>query len=511
LQAGTPIDEKGAKKRQYQSVIAFWPSSLLAFQPPGLRASQLSSQYKAFHMVNLVLKFVSISRAAGLRISTSEVLDCLRQLQLVDILEEAQFAAVLRSNFAKSRREQFHFDRLYALFFHELRQESNIARADPLAEQMREVLQALAPEHSGNGATQALLDFLRGDPLAFFERLRQATPPDGGKGGGVGGNLGPMIRRLELMLQVNALENSLLGFLAAQRDQLHWETRRDLKELFQARLASARRLLSGQPRPFGDDRRPAVSYRQHLERLGEVHFASLTKKEVAGMREVIEQLVRKLKDIAGRRHAPKNRGTLDVKKTLRRAAGYQGTPVALFFRKPPRRKTKIVTLCDVSGSVWSAARFMLNMLYSLQECFTQVRSFVFVAGLDEVTQVFEEFEINQAIEKVLREADIEYNAATDYGLTLRQFKMHYMDILNKKTTLIIIGDGRSNYGNPEDQILEEMREKCRRLIWLNPETRYFWYTGDSEMRAYEACCDEVHPCQNLNQLLDFIKSLVLKK
>jgi len=463
-------------------------------------------------MVNLVLKFVSISRTAGLRISTSEVLDCLRQLELVDILDEAQFAAVLRANFAKSRREQFHFDRLYALFFHELRQESNITRADPLAEQIREVLQALAAEQSGNGAAQALLDFLRGDPLSFFERLQQGTAAqDGGKGGGMGGNLGPMIRRLELMLQVNALESSLLGFLAAQRDKLHWETRRDLKELFEARLASARRLLTGQPRPFGDDRRPDRSYQQHLERLGEVHFASLTKKEVEGMREVIEQLVRKLKDIAGRRHAVKNRGTLDVKKTLRRAAGYQGTPVELFFRKPPRRKTKIVTLCDVSGSVWSAARFMLNMLYSLQECFTQVRSFVFVAGLDEVTEVFEEFEINQAIEKVLREADIEYNAATDYGLTLRQFKTHYMDILNKKTTLIIIGDGRTNYGNPEEQILEEMREKSRRVIWLNPETQYFWYTGDSEMRTYEACCDEVRPCQNLNQLLDFIKSLVLKK
>jgi uncharacterized protein with von Willebrand factor type A (vWA) domain len=460
-------------------------------------------------MVSLILKFVSISRAAGLRISTSEVLDCLNQLKLVDILNEPQFAAVLRANFAKSRREQFHFDRLYELFFHELRQESNIAHADPLSEQIRDVLQALFPQQNGNGAAQALRDFLGGDPLRFLERLQQGFVEGDGKGGGMGANLGPMIQRLELMLQINALEGSLLRFLAEQRDRMHWETRRDLKALFEARLVNARRLLSGHSRPFEDDRRAVASYQQHLDRLGEVHFASLTKKEVEGMREVIEQLVRKLKDTASRRHAVKNRGTLDVKKTLRRAAGYQGIPMELFFRNRPPRKTKIVTLCDVSGSVWSAARFMLNMLYSLQECFTQVRSFVFVAGLDEVTKIFEDCEINQAIEKVLREADIEYNAATDYGLTLRQFKKHYMDILNKKTTLIIIGDGRTNYGNPEEQILQEMREKSRRVIWLNPETHYFWYTGDSEMRTYQACCDEVRPCQNLNQLLDFIKSLVL--
>jgi uncharacterized protein with von Willebrand factor type A (vWA) domain len=460
-------------------------------------------------MVNLILKFVSCSRTAGLRISTSEVLDCLNQLNLVDILDEKQFAAVLRANFAKSRREQFHFDRLYDLFFHELRQESGISHADPLSEQIQNTLLTLAAEQNGDKTHQAVLDFLNGDPLRFLEQMRQGFMEEKGQGGGMGSNLGPMIQRLELMLQINAVEDTLMQFIAAQRDRMHWEIRRDLKELFDARLASARRLLTRSGRPFEDDSKKTPSYQQHLDRLGEIHFASLSKKEVAAMREAIDQLIRKLKDTISRRYAAKKRGALDVKKTLRRAAGYQGIPLELFFRSRPPRKAKIVTLCDVSGSVWSAARFMLNMLYSLQDCFTQVRSFVFVAGLDEVTGVFKDCEINQAIDKALKEANIEYNAATDYGLTFRQFKKDYMDILNKKTTLIIIGDGRSNYSNPEEQILDDMRERCRRVIWLNPETRYFWYTGDSEMRAYQACCNEVRPCQNLNQLLEFIQSLVL--
>jgi uncharacterized protein with von Willebrand factor type A (vWA) domain len=461
-------------------------------------------------MVNLVLKFVSLSRAAGLRISTSEVLDCLHQLKLVDISDEPQFEAVLRANFAKSRREQFHFERVYNLFFHELRQEAGIAHADPLANQIQNTLQTLTSELDGNEAQQAVLDFLGGDPLPFLEQLQQyLVGGNGENGSGMGSNLRPMIQRLELMLQINAAEDQLLQYFSDQRDQMPWETRRDLKELFDARLESARRLLTKQRRPFDESADKITSYKQYLDRLGEIHFASLTKKEVEGMREAIDQLVRRLKDTVSRRDALKKKGVLDVKKTLRHAAGYQGIPVELFFRNRPPRKAKIVTLCDVSGSVWSAARFMLNMLYSLQECFTQVRSFVFVAGLDEVTKIFEDFEINQAINKVLKEANIEYNAATDYGLTFRQFKKNHMDVLNKKTTLIIIGDGRSNYGNPEDHILDEMRERCRRVIWLNPETQSFWYTGDSEMRLYQACCSEVRPCQNLNQLLDFIKSLVL--
>jgi len=314
---------------------------------------------------------------------------------------------------------------------------------------------------------------------------------------------------MELMLAVNRMAQEVDRYLAARRAHMDWETRRDLRDHFDARLQAARRLLSSRKHVPAEQTSKPISYRGRLERLGEIHFASLTPREVEEMRAVIARLVRKLKDTLGRRYAARRRGALDVKKTLRRAAGYQGIPLEICYRDRPPRKAKIVALCDVSGSVWSAARFMLTMLYSLQECFSQVRSFVFVAGLAEVTRVFENHEINRAIDKVLKEADIEYNAATDYGLTLRQFRREYMDILNKKTTLIIIGDGRSNYSNPEVSILEQMREKCRRVIWLNPETEQFWYTGDSEMRAYEACCHEVRPCRNLNQLVDFITSLVL--
>jgi uncharacterized protein with von Willebrand factor type A (vWA) domain len=460
-------------------------------------------------MVNLVLKFVGIARTAGLRISTSEVLDCLNQMKLVNIAEETQFAAVLRANFAKSRREQHHFNRLYQMFFHELRQDPSIASSEPLSQQIQDVLQALAPAEADNWNWQTVLGFLDGDPLPYFEQLQQIGAGTDDQNRGPGANLGALAQRLEIMLTLNAIEASLEQFFADHRDQMDWEMRRDLNAHFKNGLESARRLLTQDRQIYATGADKNVSYRQRLDQLGEIHFASLTPKEVETMREVIEQLVRKLKDIIGRRYARQSRGVLDIKKTLRRAAGYQGIPMELFYRNRPLRKTKIVALCDVSGSVWSAARFMLSMLYSLQDCFTQVRSFIFVAGLEDVTRVFEDYEINQAIEKVLKETKIEYNAATDYGMTFRQFKNSHMDMLNKKTTLIIIGDGRTNYGNPEETILDEMRDRSRRVIWLNPETPYFWYTGDSEMRTYMECCDEVRPCQNLNQLLEFIESLVL--
>lgn len=459
-------------------------------------------------MVPLLLRFVAGARAAGLRVSTSEVLDCLQHLERIDPLEENQFKSVLQANFAKSRREQAHFERLYHLFFHELRQDPSIARSPALAAATRAVLQSLPPEFLTDPLLQALVDFLGGDPLRLVEHWAAtpggAGPP--GPGSAPGGRSAG--RGMELADRIRMLEDQLNQALGDRREELGWEERRDLSAHFQDRLRAARRLLGGSEahRAADEERRPGA--RRPIDELGEVHFASLTPREVEAMREAIALLVRRLKDRIGQRRSAHRRGALEIKKTLRRAAAYEGVPLEVFRRRRPPRRAKIVTLCDVSGSVWSAARFMLNMLYSLQGCFAQVRSFIFVAGVQEVSEVFKRHAVNPAIEKILKEADIDYNAATDYGRSFREFRRRHLETLNRQTTLIVIGDGRCNYTHPEEGLLAEMRSRCRRLIWLNPEARQFWYSGDSEMRAFEAVCDEVRPCQNLNQLLAFITTLV---
>jgi hypothetical protein len=459
-------------------------------------------------MVPLLLRFVAGARAAGLRVSTSEVLDCLQHLERINPLEEVQFKSVLRTNFAKSRREQAHFERLYRLFFHELRQDPSIARSPELAPAIHAILQSILPAAGADPVMQALIDFLAGDPGGLADRLSAADaggrpPGAASSGGGMGG------RRLELAERIRMLEAQLDQALAGRRGELEWEERRDLSAHFQDRLNAVRRLLGESPEEPVPAQERQRSFRHVVDELGEVHFASLTPREVEAMREAIALLVRRLKDRISRHHAARRRGVPDVKKTLRRAAAYEGVPFEVCFRRRPPRRAKIVALCDVSGSVWSAARFMLNMLYSLQGCFAQVRSFIFVAGVQEVSEVFKQHAVNPAIDKILKEADIDYNAATDYGRTFREFRRQYLDILNRQTTLIIIGDGRCNYTHPEEGLLAEMRARCRRLIWLNPEARQFWHSGDSEMRVFEAVCDEVRPCQNLNQLLAFITTLVL--
>jgi len=459
-------------------------------------------------MVKLIQQFASCCRAAGLRISTSEVLDSLNQLQLINPTEEQQFRSLLRANFAKSMRDVQHFDRLYHLFFHEMRMDTaDIKHATSHSDRIKKVTKFLKQMPHDNPVYDAVVDFLQGNPLALLREMRRIQTEE--EVTMLRFNLGPLGNRLNVLLQINKAAAAARDLVAENYAKTDSTARHDLTAYFAERVDAARSILMYEPRPGDINTKKVNTYEQRLKGLGEKSFSSFTREELEEMREAIDKLVRKLKNIVSRRFSVRNRGNLDVKKTLRASAKYNGVPLDIKYRRKTKRKSRIVTLCDVSGSVWAAARFMLNLLYSLQDCFEKVNSFVFIDHLSEVTSIFEEHEINEAIRLVLETADVHYDAPTDYGETLRNFKKDYMDLLTKKTTLIIVGDGRSNYMNPEDAILGQMRERCRRVIWLNPEQENLWGTGDSEIRSYMHHCHEVRQCRNVNQLFTFIEDLVL--
>ncbi|PKN77319.1 MAG: hypothetical protein CVU52_00975 [Deltaproteobacteria bacterium HGW-Deltaproteobacteria-10] len=461
-------------------------------------------------MVDLVLKFISACRASGLRISTSEVLDCLRHLDRIDCTCEPEFRAALRANFAKSIRELNHFNHLYHLFFHELRLDAaDMDQAGQVGEQIRKVTDRLRQDTSQDAEYKTIVDFLAGDPHSLLQELHRLRTESDDSSQSVKFNLTPLGGRLKILMQIVRAGSAADALIRDESVGIDAPGRLLLAKHFEERLARAQKLLLFEPLSDQQGIKKSDDAGERLKQLGEKPFSSFTARETMEMREAIDVLVRKLQNISSRRFAVRNRGGLDIKKTLRAAARYNGVPLDLKYRRKAIRRSRIVTLCDVSGSVWSAAHFMLNLLYSLQDCFDRVNSFVFVDRLTEVTETFEENDINEAIEIVLKKADVNYDATTDYGETFRHFKRNSMDILTKKTTLIIVGDARSNYLNPEDAILGEMRDRCRRLIWLNPEPEAIWGTADSEIYNYRQYCHEVRPCRNLNQLISFIEELVM--
>ncbi len=460
-------------------------------------------------MLDLVQKFVSSCRVSDLRISTSEVIDCSRQLKLINSVDEEQFKTVLRANFAKSHRDQAKFDYLYNLFFKSMNEDADLSGFESYDDQINDVLDLLKNQNDLNDLDNSIMEFLDGEPKDFLSEIQSIRDmEDYDTPRVVKSNMAQLAGKLQIMLQLNKTKDRILELVKNQENYSDDE-REAIDSHFRNLLNTANSLINKDPRPYNESIKNVQSHNKHYDKIGESPFSSLTSEEIEEVRVVIDKLVKKLKDIVSRRYYSKNKGVLDIKKTIRRSAKYHNIPIEIKFKDKPLRKGKVVTLCDISGSVWSAARFMLNLLYSLQDCFSKVKSYVFVSELADVTSFFQDYEINEAIKKVLTDTDINYEANTDYGETFSMFRRDHLHELDKKTTLIIIGDARSNYFNPQQNILNEMRDRCRRVIWLNPEEEKFWDTGDSEMYNYLPYCHEVRSCNNLNQLIDFIEELIL--
>jgi prepilin-type processing-associated H-X9-DG protein len=178
------------------------------------------------------------------------------------------------------------------------------------------------------------------------------------------------------------------------------------------------------------------------------------------------------------------------------------------FKVKSRSRPDLVLLCDVSGSVAAFTRFTLLLVACLQLQFPRIRSFLFIDTVDEVTETLKTTDPADAIPKALQIANVVWlDGHSDYGHSFKQFHERYMEAVNDRSHVLVLGDARSNYRNPEAWVMKDVREKAKRVWWLNPESQQHWDTGDSVMSAYAEHCDAVHECRNLRQLAGFIEKL----
>ncbi|MEO7803874.1 MAG: VWA domain-containing protein, partial [Actinomycetota bacterium] len=198
---------------------------------------------------------------------------------------------------------------------------------------------------------------------------------------------------------------------------------------------------------------------------------------------------------------------LDFRRTIRASLQTGGTPAYPKFKQRTVRPD-IVVLCDVSGSVAAFSRFALALLHALAQHFRRVRSFAFIDAIDEVSSFFQGGDFDEAARRVRDEArTVWLDGHSDYGHALKQFLADHEDALGPKTTVLLLGDVRSNFRGPEAASLEQIRARCKRLYLLNPEPERHWDTGDSIVSTYEPFCDGVFECRNLKQLTTFIERI----
>ncbi len=249
----------------------------------------------------------------------------------------------------------------------------------------------------------------------------------------------------------------------------------------------------------------ATGRRLREELLRKVKLSNVEHRSFRLIQEIVYKMAKRLATLYGRRKKVFKKGQLHVPRTLRHNLSYDGAIFDLKWKSVKIDRPKVFAICDVSGSVANYARFMLMFLYSLEEVMPKVRSFAFSSDLAEVTELFGHNGIEDAIAKTLRDYS---GGSTDYGQAFQDFKRLCMDDIDNRTTIVILGDSRNNYGEPRVEILKELYDRAKRVIWLNPESRGSWAVGDAEMHRYRAYCHQVDECNSLAHLERVVGNLL---
>jgi uncharacterized protein with von Willebrand factor type A (vWA) domain len=243
-------------------------------------------------------------------------------------------------------------------------------------------------------------------------------------------------------------------------------------------------------------------------------FRRLSEEEADALRDEVRRLAARLRSRAALRHRRGKKGVLDPKATIRANLRNGGVPIELRL-KTRHLKPKLALICDISTSVRHCAEFMLRLIYELQDQVAKARSFAFIDHIDEISSAFDEHRPDVAVEQVLQNLPAGYYN-TDLGASLAQFCKHHLDAVDGRTTaqfckhhldavdgrttVIFLGDGRNNYNNPRTDLVNMLQRRARRVVWMNPEPKPLWGTGDSDIWDYVPHCDHVHQVSNLAEL-----------
>ncbi|GGC46548.1 hypothetical protein GCM10011504_26210 [Siccirubricoccus deserti] len=437
-----------------------------------------------------LLDFFRAARSAGLRISPAESIDASRAVQVVGFADRTRLRDTLALVLAKTVEEKQAFAECFERFF---RRGSFANDAAEAASPAADGGPAAGGEGEGGGGGLAQM-LLNNDQAALAAETEAAAAAAG-------------LVNITIFTQVNLYTRRILdrmGLAALEREIA--ETR-DADRA--ARLRGARDRLREQVRDFVQQNLLLFAEGQNQafrERmLQQTRLTAIDRRDHDRMRVLVRAMARRLATQYGRNRKRDRRGVLDVRRTLRRNMGWEAVPFLTVWKQERIEKPKLVVLCDVSGSVAALAQFLLLFLYSLNEALAGLRAFAFSGSLIEVSEILEQHPIERAIPEIMERIGF---GSSNYGNALVDFEHGWLRILDSQTTVIILGDGRGNRTDPRTEILRQMADRAKQIVWLNPEPRTIWGTGDSDMPRYAPFCRVTAVCNTLKHLERVISDLL---
>lgn len=444
-------------------------------------------------MIRRILAFCEDLRREGVKIGTSEIQDAFRALEIVPWADQAYFREALATTLAKSPKDREVFDLVFDRFFFRAAEEAalehDLDEGVKLTESFAGLDRGLLDDHA---LAEAIREAIRaGDEAALNELARLAIEAFGRQGessGVVGVDVQRIRRGLGLSVAGSSDAPPEEGSVPLDRDDLAMFERQLRRELQRRQIERQGELPPA--RPLSDLNRSLPM--RGAQDLAEVHRA-------------VARMKRRLATIGHDPRGSRRGQVVDVRRTMRASLETGGVPLRLRYRPKRPRKPEIFVLCDVSTSVSSASTFFLSVLHALHDSFRKLRSFVFIERISEVTDIFtEERDFRAIAEKITSTGGVaDISGYTDYGRVWREFLEDVSEDLGPRSTVIVLGDARTNGRPPAEEAFARITARAGRTFWLNPEPRLYWNYGDSVMKAYMPYLDGAFECWKTEHLEHF--------
>ncbi|PHQ69875.1 MAG: hypothetical protein COB93_06885 [Sneathiella sp.] len=454
-------------------------------------------------------EFVEMLRYAQVPVTISESLDAAATVQLIGYQDRALLKSALSQVMAKSVDEHRSFDRCFDQFFSynidfgfedEAPDGAEESEAGTILPDEAPAADPGSPDEEGtpNQGEMSLTQMLeQSDRIALTMAMTEAAGAVNLSRIVLMTQRGLFTRRIMEKMGLDAVNREITAREGSGDEDGAKELSGQLEILFDAVRDRVERQLALTSSGKG------IQFRQEI--LKKVRLSNIEQRDFRHMRDIVRRMAKRLTDMNSRTRKVKNRGQLDIRKTIRRNIAYDGILFETHWKQKHKDRPKVLAVCDVSGSVAAVARFLLLFLYSLNEVLPNVRSFAFSGTLGEVTDLFDRYGPEEAVPRAI---EIYGGRSTDYGRSLEDFKELIFDDIDNRTTVIFLGDGRSNQSDPRIDILKDIKARAKRVIWLNPERKSIWGTGDSEMLRIAPYCSIAHTCNSLNKLELVIRDLL---
>lgn len=447
-------------------------------------------------------RFLQVARGAGLRVSAAEGIDAARAVDLVGFSDRAILKDALSLVLAKSADEKALYDEMFELYF----QRNEFSGGNDPATEPTSAAQGIPDRmpdgivDSGRSGGQSLSELLESDDRAALATAMEIAARESG------------IERIRSLTQKNLYARQILYHMGLQEVEREMDA---LRRTGAPDAAVRAQFLQERVERLRDSVRDFVERslilfaRGETEQLRErllksARLANLDRRHLDRMRVVVRQMAKRLATRYSKKRRSQ-RGQLDVRRTLRRNMSWGGIPFVTAWKRKRIEKARVMVLCDVSGSVAWVSQFLLMFLYSLTQVLADIRSFAFSGSLIEVSSILEDQPVDHAISRIMALMGF---GSSNYGNAFADFEDGWMKYVTSRTTVIILGDARGNDTDPRTDILGRLSRRARRIIWLNPEVRSSWGTGDSDMHRYAPYCSLVRVCSTLNDLERVVTDLL---